>query len=259
LAFDREYPAEASLNQGEGPQEFRAWRGHVRQAYAAVAKRGYLWRADFWQLVLTGVVPDDSAAAVFGEWLRAKERWGNNWPDGSSWGNFAGAAAGWWAAHGDTTSIQELARRADSASRSLRAPGHQGEVRYAAELARAYLPLARRDTVETLRRFAALPDSLCLNCFPERLHRVQLLSARRLDREAAVLLEHMPQRRGWHTVHIFQVFWVLERGRVNDRLGNRDKAIKDYQFVADVWRHADPELQPIVQEARAALRRLGAD
>ena len=50
--------------------------------------------------------------------------------------------------------------------------------------------------------------------------------------------------------------WALERGRVNERLGNRDQAIAAYSFVAQSWMHADPELQPVVAEARAVLGRL---
>ena len=53
--------------------------------------------------------------------------------------------------------------------------------------------------------------------------------------------------------------WALERARVNERLGNRDKAIQNYAFVARVWARADSALQPVVAEARAALRRLGGD
>lgn len=33
-------------------------------------------------------------------------------------------------------------------------------------------------------------------------------------------------------------------------------AARNYQFVVDVWRHADPELQPFVEESRSALARL---
>ena len=55
------------------------------------------------------------------------------------------------------------------------------------------------------------------------------------------------------------VFWPLERGRVDERLGKKDEAIIAYRFVADVWRDADPELQPYVAEARAALKRLGGE
>jgi hypothetical protein len=32
-----------------------------------------------------------------------------------------------------------------------------------------------------------------------------------------------------------------------------------YQFVIDAWRHADPELEPYVREARAGLGRLAAE
>jgi hypothetical protein len=45
---------------------------------------------------------------------------------------------------------------------------------------------------------------------------------------------------------------------VNERLGNRQQAITAFQFVADIWRRADPELQPYVAEARRALTRLHA-
>ena len=53
------------------------------------------------------------------------------------------------------------------------------------------------------------------------------------------------------------VLATLERGRIAERLGQRDKAIQSYRFVADVWRNADPELQPYVGEARDGLKRVG--
>ena len=37
-------------------------------------------------------------------------------------------------------------------------------------------------------------------------------------------------------------------------MADRDKAVQSYQYVADVWRHADPELQPYVTEAREGLQ-----
>jgi hypothetical protein len=55
------------------------------------------------------------------------------------------------------------------------------------------------------------------------------------------------------------VLWYLERGRVAERLGDRDRAPEAYRFVAAAWRHADPELQPYVAEARAGLGRLTAE
>jgi hypothetical protein len=49
---------------------------------------------------------------------------------------------------------------------------------------------------------------------------------------------------------------MLERGRIAEQLGEREKAVKSYRFVADAWRRADPELQPYTAEAREALARL---
>lgn len=75
------------------------------------------------------------------------------------------------------------------------------------------------------------------------------------EREAAQLLD----RDFAPYLHAGEPLWRLERARVQERLGNRDKAITEYRFVADVWRHADPELQPYVEEAKAALKRLGGE
>ena len=52
---------------------------------------------------------------------------------------------------------------------------------------------------------------------------------------------------------------MLERGRVNERLGVNPKAIDSYLFVANAWRNADPVLRPYVDEARSALKRLTTD
>src|SRR5207302_490310 len=56
-----------------------------------------------------------------------------------------------------------------------------------------------------------------------------------------------------------RAYLTLERGRVHERLGNRDTAVTAYAFVAAVWAHADLGLQPYVDEARAGLTRLGGE
>lgn len=100
-----------------------------------------------------------------------------------------------------------------------------------------------------------LADSLCPLCAFERLARVRLLTATGGYREATSRLD-LP-------VALFpealEVVWALERARVKERLGDRGEAIDDYAFVAQSWRHADPEFQPAVAEARAALGRLTAE
>jgi tetratricopeptide (TPR) repeat protein len=48
----------------------------------------------------------------------------------------------------------------------------------------------------------------------------------------------------------------LELARILERTGRPAQALEAYKFVAYAWRHADPELQPQVEEARQAAARL---
>lgn len=48
----------------------------------------------------------------------------------------------------------------------------------------------------------------------------------------------------------------LELGRTYERLGERALARERYRIVAEAWATADPEFQPLVDEARSALARL---
>ena len=50
----------------------------------------------------------------------------------------------------------------------------------------------------------------------------------------------------------------LARARTLDQLGRRAEAIVEYAGFVDLWRDCDPELQPLVHEARLALSRLGS-
>jgi eukaryotic-like serine/threonine-protein kinase len=217
---------------------FLGYRGHLREADSlarAVVPTAFL------SLALLGAVPADSADRVFAEWARSRNP-------------AVQAAPPWWAMRGDTTRLLGMVRFADSVARRPSPRYPQNIMRYRAAAARAYLALARRDTAAALERFLALPDSLCPWCYPEQLARVDLLVARGREREAAPLVD----RELWPQALADPRYggWVLQRGRVHERLGNRDQAIDAYRFVADLWRNADPELQPLVQEARTALSRL---
>jgi serine/threonine-protein kinase len=124
---------------------------------------------------------------------------------------------------------------------------------------RAYLALARGDSAEALRLFDALPDSACFGaCHIDELVHSQLLAARGRLQEAAA---HLERPLGGFVPGILpvEVLRALERGRVNERLGNRERAIDGYTLVAKAWRNADPELQPYVDEARRALARLSGE
>jgi hypothetical protein len=124
---------------------------------------------------------------------------------------------------------------------------------------RAYLALARGDTAEALRLFDARPDTAAFggNQIDDLVH-AQLLAARGRPADAAALLERPPV--GFNPgVSVIEILRALERGRVNERLGNRERAIAGYAFVVKAWRNPDPELQPFVDESRAALTRLSAE
>jgi hypothetical protein len=51
---------------------------------------------------------------------------------------------------------------------------------------------------------------------------------------------------------------LFYRARIREEAGDREGATRLYRGFIDLWKEADPELQPMVEEARAALRRLGA-
>ena len=126
---------------------------------------------------------------------------------------------------------------------------------YGAASGQAYVALARHDTADALRRFVELPDSVC-PCLPDRIVTARLLESYSKRSEAADILE-----RSWPIdwQDPAEGLWRLERGRVAERLGQHDKAVQEYRYVADLWRTADPELRPEVEEANAAIKRLAGE
>jgi tetratricopeptide (TPR) repeat protein len=114
-----------------------------------------------------------------------------------------------------------------------------------------------------------------------RVAEVQGLWRRGLKKEALRVLEStLPGDSGWFTLwnvaqlslelgrldqaeHAFRALWrhdatpaYLELARILERTGRPAEAREAYQFVVYAWRHADPELQPSVEEARLGVARL---
>ena len=52
---------------------------------------------------------------------------------------------------------------------------------------------------------------------------------------------------------------VVYLARIHESMGEPAQAAEQYARFVEMWRDADPELQPIVEEARAAVRRLAPD
>jgi hypothetical protein len=161
----------------------------------------------------------------------------------------------WWAARRDIAAIRRLQRKSDSLAQSSTERPLRARAAYTSEAALAYLTLLRGDTAAAIRQFEALPDTLCPFCYSQRLTLAQLLSAKGEDRKAFQMMDG-------YLLELLapgEILWTLERARVAERLGERDAAARDYQYVADIWRRADPQLQPYVEEAKEGLVRVSAE
>jgi DNA-binding SARP family transcriptional activator len=222
-------------------------RGRLREARRIVENR--LVMPEFMTLAELGVIPRDSVESALDSWIDNPEQPGVHllfpWlMEGRCYRTMD--AALWWAGRRDIGKLQRLLRREESATRTfdvLRSPPHARPVR---EFVRAALELARGDTTVALERI--LPDSTCPGAPQRRAMQFRLLAASGRDTEAAWV---------WDRIYDRRVPLMLERARVAERSGDPSTAIHYYQFVAQAWLHADRELQPVVAEARVALRRLG--
>jgi serine/threonine-protein kinase len=236
-----------------------AFRGHLHEAYAADSRLLLDWKASrftwlvdpFLRLALLGAIPDSVTARTF---ARAFEP-GSAWPI-PRYNLQARHLRGlpWWQARGDTVSLARFALRAEQEARTQKTAIGKLRGRYLHDAAIAYLALARGDSVGALRRFQSIPDTLCIVnvCYHEKLIEARLLASQGQVRPAGEVLDLWL----WRAEGPLYVLGMLDRARIAESLGERQKAIDSYQFVVDVWRRADPELQPHVVEARKALARL---
>lgn len=220
-----------------------AYRGHLREAYRLIGASTFVYL----ELALLGAVPGDSADAVFRTWIQQ---------DISQ--PYAWKTLPWWAARRDTATLSGLHLKLEEVAAQLPSgvpPIAKEAISYLIQSTQAYLTLARGDSAAALLKFLALPDTACFGGCPlDGLTRTQLLEAQGrpaealewLDRLGSSFLPPLPS----------DALQRLARGRLNDRLGNRERAIEAYRYVLALWAHADPELQSYVDEARGGLERL---
>jgi serine/threonine-protein kinase len=167
-------------------------------------------------------------------------------------------ASPWWAKQGDVGSLHRLKRRADSLTQSGADPAVRWRARYVSRSTLAYLDLAQHDTSAAIGRFLDLQVSHCPSCYLDQLILAQLLIDRQRYQEAWRVLQ------ADHPILTLTptptaVLWSLLRGRVQERIGQREEAMQSYEWVVGMWRKPDPELQPYVTEAREALARLAGE
>jgi eukaryotic-like serine/threonine-protein kinase len=212
-----------------------AFRGHLRESYRVLGNREF---PIFAELAYLGAIPRDTARAVFARWVN----------EGSA---YARLALPWWSARADSGAIRGLHRTALRRLRTTSDEDVRLGARYDTTAAAAHLWLARGDSVLALRRFRSLPDTLCPDCYLDRLIRARLLAASGNDREAFTALEEPLSA----FITPMEVVFALDRARVAERLGDYEHASRAYQFVAAAWARPDPELEPEVTEALAGMKR----
>ena len=217
-------------------------RGHLREGRRALGTLPGFYA----EPALLGAVPAESAAVEFRRQLVGGEI------------SDVAMALPWWTLRRDTVSLRVAAARGDSLARSASDEIGRARGRYVAAAAAAYLTLARADTAGAIRRLSGLPRDDCPRCYLDRVVLAQLLVEVGGDEEAWGLLQaDLPSA----TLGPFasEVLWSLLRGRVAERIGEREQAIRSYEWVLGMWRRPDAELKPYVAEARDGLARLTAE
>jgi DNA-binding SARP family transcriptional activator len=235
-----------------------AYRGHVHEAYAVDrgllldqhATQFYNFADPFRALALLRGIPESLSVHTYRHALEP----GRAWYISRFFTDRQLRGLPWWLARSDTASLAQFVRRAEQEARIQTSARGKLQVRYLHAAATAYLALARADSARALRLFQAIPDTLCIvnDCFYEKLIEARLLAYQGQTGQAGAVLD----RWVWSGEGPLFVLGRLEQARIAETLGERQKAIDSYQFVADVWRRADPELQPFVVDARNALARL---
>jgi serine/threonine-protein kinase len=205
-------------------------RGHIREAYRELSHDPDWDSYSTYDPLLQDYLPPETFRTYLTLWARSDDPWRARLPP----------ALRLLAATGDTATLKHLV--------GVNVRAHPET--------RAFLALGRRDTAQAVAQFLALPDSTILWSWDTRLTKAQLLRSTGHLREAAEALRR-PFRPEGSNYMPGDGLWALERGRVYERLGQHAAAARGYQTVVDLWRHPDPELQPMVNEARQALRRLG--
>jgi hypothetical protein len=117
-----------------------------------------------------------------------------------------------------------------------------------------FLALSRGDSATAQRHASALADTLCFRgCDVIRIARGRLL-AREGKYDAALDVLTPPFR---PLISTLVPLFALERARIADKKGDAARAQQEYGYLADLWRSPDARLQPLVNEARSAIARLG--
>ena len=212
-----------------------AFRGHLAEAYRVLGVRDL---PIFAELAHLGAVPPVVAQPTLLRWAR----------DGSG---PARLALPYWSARRDTAALAVfLSRVRAQADRSgASEPEAQARMRYDSASALAHLALANGDSVGAIQRFRTLPDTLCPECYLDRLTRARLLRAAGRAAEALSTLDEalVP------FLTPIEVLFAVERAHAAQQVGNRQLAGIACRFVRAAWSEADPMLRASTTLACGAI------
>jgi len=153
----------------------------------------------------------------------------------------------------DTATLIDATTRIEAAMRKDTTMARQAVINYVVSSMHAYIALARSDTVTATKLFNALDDTI-VNIPFDRLVQARLIGKTDPKRAMAMLERHIP------SPDLLFAAREIERGRLAERMGDKDRAVDAYAFVAAVWRNADAQqLRDGAKEARDALQRLDSD
>ena len=88
----------------------------------------------------------------------------------------------------------------------------------------------------------------------DRYSRAELLADEGREDEALGWFGSIAERAAYELVYLAPAH--LRQAEIHERRGNRDAAVEHYRKFIDLWREADPELQPTVTTARERLAAL---
>jgi eukaryotic-like serine/threonine-protein kinase len=212
-----------------------AFRGHLAEALEVLGTDRLLTVSE---IAALGGMPRDQGKAVFDRLLLAS-------PPRPAEMVFA---LRWWARERDTSALSRAIAVADHET------GQVPEARFLSEAAQAWRSLAIGDSAAALRQFLQLPytpNDLGIGYWEQYIV-VRLLNDSRRFREALSWCD----RQAPSNPFPWDVVLLFERARAMEGLGQAEAAAALYTRVADLWRHGDPVVQPVVAAARAAAVRL---
>ena len=217
-----------------------AFRGRLGEAYRVLGNRSV---SLFAELAYLGAIPPAAANIMLLRWVR----------DGSG---PARLALAYWSAQRDTNALNEFLAGVRARSVATDNPSRpdnadsRARTHYDTSSVLAHLTLARGDTARALSRLLALPDTLCAECFVDRLTKARLLTATGRAADAVTVLEEalVP------FLTPIEVVFALERARAARVSGENGKVNESCQFVGAAWAHGDTTVRAMTRDVCTVRR-----